>query len=214
MTPEILNDIFDFVANGGSLITYCKDKDHKYSVLMKWIYGDDERQKKYEQALEARGEWVAQRLLLELQKVGFADIRKLFNDDGCIKDVSQLDDETAAIIGGIDIQDAVFNKDGDEVTPRTRKIKLVDKLRSIEMLGKHLKMFTEKHEITGKLTLEDLVKGSMQPDTEPVKEKPLDAVSAGEAEVIEKEKATTKEFEDGKDESKSQESDSKEEDGI
>ena len=33
-------------------------------------------------------------------------------------------------------------------------------LKGCELLGKHLKLFTEKHEVSGKLTLEDLIAGS------------------------------------------------------
>ena len=33
---------------------------------------------------------------------------------------------------------------------------------ALQMLGKHLKMFTEKHEHSGKITLEDLVAGSSE----------------------------------------------------
>ena len=162
-----LNNALQEICEGGSLIIFCKKHKLKYSETVNWIYDDKDRQKKYETALQARGEWVAQRLLAELQRIGFVDIRKLFNDDGSIRNVSELSDEVAAAVAGIDIQEARFDKDGDEVEPRTRKIKLVDKLKAIELLGKNLKMFTDKHEHSGTLSLEELVVGSMQPEPEP-----------------------------------------------
>ncbi len=168
--PETLFEIVDEVANGGSLIAYCKKNKMRYSNIVNWIYESEERKKSYEAALEARGEYVAQEILAELKKLGFSDIRKLFNDDGSIKEVSQLDDDTAAAIAGIEIQEEVCDKDGKTVVPRTRKIKVVDKLKAIEMLGRNLKMFTDKVEHSGKVSLEDLVNGSM-------KEPEADAVS-------------------------------------
>lgn len=188
-SAEGLPKICDFVANGESLISFCSDKKLVYSKVINWIYDDEGRQKSYEGALNARGEWVAQRLLAELQKVAFVDVRKLFNDDGSIKDVSDLPDDVAAAIAGIDIQEAKYDKEGDEVEPRTRKIKLVDKLRSIEMLGKNLKMFTDKVEHTGQVTLEQLVIGSL----EKPKERPEDAASEEEAAEAEKEKSEQEE---------------------
>jgi len=164
--PSALFEIVDEVANGGSLITFCKQEKLRYSKVINWIYEDEGKQKSYEKALEARGEWVAQRLLAELQKVSFVNVKDLFDDDGSIKDVSDLDDDVAAAIGGIDIQEEVNDKDGNEIVPRTRKIKLIDKLKSIELLGKNLKMFTDKVEHSGGMSLEKLVEGSMKPEEE------------------------------------------------
>ena len=157
-----LKDACDYIANGGSLITLCKQKDVQYSSVINWIYDSDERKAMYEKALEARGEWVAQRVLSELNSTAFVDIRNIFNDDGSIKDISEIDDDTARAINGIEVFEEFegFGKDREHVG-QTKKIKLVDKLKSIEMLGKNLKMFTDKKEFSGTLTLEDLINKSM-----------------------------------------------------
>ena len=171
--------VCEYVLNGGSLITYCEGEAVRYSDAINWIYGDEVKHKKYEEMLVGRGEWVAQRVLLELQKVGFTDVRKLCNDDGSLKKVSELDDTTAAAIGGIEIEESKEDKDGNEVSGRVRKIKMVDKLKGLEMLGKNLKMFTDKIDVSGRVTLEDLVVGSMAP------EKAEKAVDKKESEVVE-----------------------------
>ena len=208
--PQALFEIVDEVANGGSLIEFCKKKGMRYSNVINWIYGDEGRQKSYEVALEARGEFVAQKILNELDKLGFSDVRKLFNDDGSIKEVSQLDDDTAAAIAGIEIQECVEDKDGNVVVPRTRKIKIIDKLKAIEMLGRNLKMFTDKVEHSGKVSLEDLVNGSLK--KEPEKELPAEPVAHGG----ERDNELKKESENGsKAESKPQETKAEEtDDGI
>lgn len=168
-----LASICEAVANGGSLITYCEKNNLIYSKIVNWIYDDEGRQKSYEVALEARGEWVAQRVLLELKQLSFADRRQLFNEDGSIKDISEIPDDLAAAIAGIDIEECVEDDDGNVIKGRVRKMKLADKLKSIELLGKHLKMFTDKHEVTGAMSLEQLVVGSLKkPESEPEKKEP------------------------------------------
>lgn len=42
----------------------------------------------------------------------------------------------------------------------TKRVKLIDKNRSIELVMKHLSMLVEKHEVKGNLTLEQLVRDS------------------------------------------------------
>lgn len=208
--PETLFEIVDEVANGGSLIAYCKKNEMRYSNIINWIYADEARQKSYEVALEARGEYVAQEILAELKKLGFSDVRKLFNNDGSIKEVSALDDDTAAAIAGIEIQEEACDKDGETIVPRTRKIKIIDKLKAIEMLGRNLKMFTDKVEHSGKVSLEDLVNGSLK------KEPESDAVSTTEVASPEnKEEKPPVGFQNGKAESEPQEEQAGEtDDGI
>jgi hypothetical protein len=47
---------------------------------------------------------------------------------------------------------------------RTRKIRTLDKTRNAELLGKTQAMFTDKVDVGGKMTLEQLVMASMDPD--------------------------------------------------
>jgi len=86
------------------------------------------------------------RVLDEIAAIAFGDIRKLFNEDGTLKPITDLDDDAAKIIAGFDINTVI----GDEFGGiKTTKVKTNDKLRSLEMLGKHLVLFTDKHEHSG-----------------------------------------------------------------
>ena len=58
--------------------------------------------------------------------------------------------------------DVTEKPNGDIVT----KVAFWSKEKGIELLGKHLSMFIEKHEHTGSLTLEDIVAGSRRKDGE------------------------------------------------
>jgi phage terminase small subunit len=80
------------------------------------------------------------------------DVRKLYKEDGTLKPVHELDDDTAAAISEISVEERQIVED-DEVavlSSKVKKYKATDKLKSVQMLGQHLKMFTQTHEVTGK----------------------------------------------------------------
>lgn len=92
----------------------------------------------------ARTEISADRVLRELSKVAFFDVRKTFNNNGSIKPISELDDDTAAALVSLD----VVELGGDEGCV-IRKVRLADKLRALELIGKHLGMFRDRLEVSG-----------------------------------------------------------------
>jgi phage terminase small subunit len=94
-------------------------------------------------------EITAERVLNELAKLAFLDPRKLFNPDGSLKPVTDLDDDTAAAIAGMDIEKLYehFSKGGAKNVGTVTKVKLLDKGINLERLGRHLKLFTDKIEI-------------------------------------------------------------------
>lgn len=72
------------------------------------------------------------------------------------KDTRKLSKAAARLYAG-----AKIDKGGKEMLLRNQD-------KAIESLGRHLKLFTDKVELTGKLTLEDLVAGSMTPTKEKI----------------------------------------------
>lgn len=73
--------------------------------------------------------------LAELKKVGYMDARKLYNPDGTPKEVTELDDETAGAIAGVEIFEEI-----DPLTKRkigtTRKVKKEPKLTALAEINK------------------------------------------------------------------------------
>lgn len=155
-------EICDLIANGGSLTTFSQENNYIYSHIINWIQDDSDRKKLYEASLHARGEWVAQRLLAELGRISFIDARKIYKEDGSLKPVDEWPDDVAAAISGVEITEAKYDKDGEEVSPSVKKVKLFDKLKALEMLGRNLKMFTDKIDHSGTMKLEELVVGSLE----------------------------------------------------
>lgn len=100
-----------------------------------------------------RTQITADRVLQELGRLAFFDIRKLYNDDGTMKNPSELDDETAAGLAGIDvIEQAVSSTESDERTTEffsTKKAKTFDKKGALELCMRHLGMLKDKVEHSG-----------------------------------------------------------------
>lgn len=69
------------------------------------------------------------RIEVEMERIAFADIRKLLNDDGTPKPISQWSDDEAAAVSGVDHQTSF---DGSST-----KVKLYDKQRALEKLGQY-----------------------------------------------------------------------------
>lgn len=95
----------------------------------------------------------AERVLAELAKIGFSDVRRLFTPGGCLVPVPELDDEAAAAVASVEVVTRkVPGGDSDEVE-RVAKIKLWDKRAALVDMGKHLGMFTDKLEVNGAMSL-------------------------------------------------------------
>lgn len=106
--------------------------------------------KELEAAASRRTAISKDRVVRELARVAFVDPRKLFDENGTPKDITNLDDDTAAAIASVDIfEEFNYNGDSRELIGYTKKYKWADKLRALEMLGKHLGMFTDKVHVEG-----------------------------------------------------------------
>lgn len=97
--------------------------------------------------LDISADWV----LGELRKLAGYDAGSVFEDDGSLKPISQWDSSARAALVGLD-HEKLFEHFGPGQAKHvgtTRKIKLADKLRALELLGRHLKLFTDRVEVTG-----------------------------------------------------------------
>jgi phage terminase small subunit len=98
------------------------------------------------------------RILWELARMAFYDPRKIFDADGRIKPITELDDDTAMAIAGLETAHKVVGDEADGCVVFT-KVKLADKRANCELLGRKLKMWTDKIDHGGRMTLEELVCG-------------------------------------------------------
>jgi phage terminase small subunit len=109
------------------------------------------RIKELEDELKLRNMVTIERVVTEYAKLGFFDPRKLFNDNGSPKEITELDDDTAASLAGLDVQE-VYEGFGDDrkFVGYTKKYKLTDKKAALDSMAKYLGMFTDKVEIGNK----------------------------------------------------------------
>lgn len=89
---------------------------------------------------EQRTEITADRVVAELARVAFGDVRRLYRGDGSLIGIPDLGDDAAALIGGFEVQRSGSAEDGFVTTS---KVKVNDRLRALEMLGRHLGMFSD-----------------------------------------------------------------------
>jgi len=148
--PDIMDRVFLHIANGGDLITFCQNLDIRYSDIAEFINKDMDRIKRYSAAVKACEEWIRRRILNELAHIGLVDIRGIFNESGRMRPPGEWPEDIARAIAGVEIED-----DG------STKVKLTDKIKALELIGKEMGMFVQRHAVEVKTTLEDLVSGSM-----------------------------------------------------
>ena len=91
-----------------------------------------------------RTEITADMVLKEFAKLAFFDPRKLFDANGNPKDITELDDDTAAALAGLDVVQEVEPDSG--TTTYTKRYKLASKQAALDSLGRHLGMFTDRVE--------------------------------------------------------------------
>lgn len=98
----------------------------------------------------ARTQVTADRVITEVARLGFADLRKLFDDKGALLPVREWPDDLAAAIASVEV-DELFEGFGENRVHvgYTRKVKLWDKGKALEMLGRHLKLWIDKVEHSG-----------------------------------------------------------------
>lgn len=95
-------------------------------------------------AREQRVEMTADRVLLELRRLAFFDIRKIFKDDGTLKRVIDLDDDTAAAIMSVEMVE--IGTDGQ--LSISKKFKASDKKGALELAMRHMGMLNDKLQLT------------------------------------------------------------------
>jgi phage terminase small subunit len=101
-----------------------------------------ERASKRAQRMDLRGDDI----LYGLLRIARFNPKHIFNDNGTMKPLSQIPDEVAEAIAGLKFKDG-----------HLEEIKLPDKVRSFELLGKHKRLFADVQVVEGELTLRERI---------------------------------------------------------
>lgn len=101
----------------------------------------------HNQRVLMRADITQERIMNELACLGFYNPQDFFNADGSPKSITELDERAARAITGLD---TVNIGNGEEGIGQVLKLKLADKRPALVDMGKHIGMFKERIEHTGK----------------------------------------------------------------
>ena len=159
LKPTFMPDVIDRLANGEMVLNLCASLGVKYSELLGYVTADTVRSQMFTAAVKAGEGWLIQRLSQELHNIGLHDIKDAIDSDGCVRPIEEIPEALRRTIAGIEVEE-LYEMQGREKVyiGRVKKIKLIDKTKAIEMLGKKLDMFIDKVHVSGEV----LVKHSVE----------------------------------------------------
>ena len=100
------------------------------------------------QAQMEKAELTASRTLEEMRRLAFSNVRELFDENGDLRPIQTLTREQAACIASIEVvmKNATA---GDGKVDRILKVRVWDKPKVLEMVGKHFALLVDRVRIEG-----------------------------------------------------------------
>jgi hypothetical protein len=152
---ETTSTLYRHIASGGDIMGLCDIFKVNYADFMFWFRKDSERSKVLDTAFTDRNEWFKETVLSEARKLATFDAREVFDDEGKVKDPSEWSDAVASMVANMSV---TYDGDGNP----TYKVTMWKKEKALELLGKSIKMFIDRIDHSGKMSLEDLVTKSYE----------------------------------------------------
>jgi phage terminase small subunit len=85
-----------------------------------------------------------ERTLKEVARLAYADPRKLYDESGNLIPIHQLDDDTAATVASIEVEEEYSGRgESRALTGHLRKVKQHSKSQALDMAMKHHKLYSE-----------------------------------------------------------------------
>lgn len=97
-------------------------------------------------------ELTATRVLEELRRLAFSDVRSLFDKAGNLRPLHELTAEQAAAIASLEVVKKNVAA-GDGVVDTVHKVRIWDKTKALDSLAKHFGLLTERVEHGGTLVI-------------------------------------------------------------
>ncbi|EAS8401456.1 terminase small subunit [Salmonella enterica] len=128
----------------------------KASVMMR----DERIQKRIAELMEERNKRLrvsADYVLLRLVEVDQMDVIDILNDDGTLKPIREWPKIWRTTLSGFDLSSTIMNMDETSIETILKKIKWPDKVKNLELIGKHVDVnaFKERLEVSGTVTIAD-----------------------------------------------------------
>jgi phage terminase small subunit len=87
------------------------------------------------------------RVLREIARLAFSDVRQLYDETGALKPPHALDDDIAAAVTAVEVVSYVNPETDETLLKRTHKIRLAPKEGSQKLLAQYLHLLVEKVEV-------------------------------------------------------------------
>lgn len=91
-------------------------------------------------------------VLRRLVEIDQMDVLDILNDDGSLKAISQWPKSWRTTLTGLEISTTIQNFNEDTTETILKKIKWPDKVKNLELLGKHIKVQAFKEQVEQKVT--------------------------------------------------------------
>lgn len=128
----------------------------KASVMMR----DERIQKRIAELMDERNKRLrvsADYVLLRLVEIDQMDVLDILNDDGTLKPIREWPKIWRTTLSGFDLSSTIMNMDETSIETILKKIKWPDKVKNLELIGKHVDVnaFKERLEVSGTVTIAD-----------------------------------------------------------
>ncbi|EBZ6087933.1 terminase small subunit [Salmonella enterica subsp. enterica serovar Kumasi] len=128
----------------------------KASVMMR----DERIQKRIAELMEERNKRLrvsADYVLLRLVEIDQMDVIDILNDDGTLKPIREWPKIWRTTLSGFDLSSTIMNMDETSIETILKKIKWPDKVKNLELIGKHVDVnaFKDRLEVSGTVTIAD-----------------------------------------------------------
>lgn len=148
-----LSEIVTWIGEGRTLREYSMAYGANHAQLFVWIMRDAKRREEYDAAVKLRDEYLRQNVIDELRNISTLDVSQAYDHNG---DPLPMDKLPTSLKKSIQSIKKVIKSD-DRGETITTEIKFFDKIKAINLLGKELGMFSNKVEVSGKVSLESLI---------------------------------------------------------
>ncbi|HBA3815028.1 TPA: terminase small subunit [Escherichia coli] len=128
----------------------------KASIMMR----DERIQKRIAELMEERNKRTrvsADYVLMRLVEIDQMDVLDILNDDGSLKPIREWPKIWRTTLSGFDLSSTIMNMNEDSIETILKKIKWPDKVKNLELIGKHVDVnaFKERLEVSGTVTIAD-----------------------------------------------------------
>lgn len=128
----------------------------KASVMMR----DERIQKRISDLMEERNKRLrvsADYVLMRLVEIDQMDVLDILNDDGSLRPIREWPKIWRTTLSGFDLSSTIMNMNEDSIETILKKIKWPDKVKNLELIGKHVDVnaFKERLEVSGTVTIAD-----------------------------------------------------------